>query len=83
MAGSTRTTRKSAKPADGEAPAEQPQLPGSPTDEDLGNDQGFLGDKTDPRPNEAYSQETDPLESPGAADVVNDGRQAADQEEAA
>lgn len=50
----------------------QPQDQGAdvptPTSADLGQDQGFIGEKVDPLPNEAYSQETDPTQSPSAAE---------------
>lgn len=39
-----------------------------PSEQDLGLDRGYIGQKVDPRPNEEYSQETDPTQSPSALD---------------
>ena len=48
----------------------------APTPEDLGQDVGYIGEKVDPRPNSAYSQETDPTSSPSAAEANLDAARA-------
>lgn len=40
---------------------------------DAEHEQGFVGTKVDPLPNEAYSQETDPTTSPGILDAQRAG----------
>lgn len=47
-----------------------------PSEQDLGLDRGYIGQKVDPRPNEEYSQETDPLVSPSASDQAADAARA-------
>lgn len=56
--GQTKTEREAtkAKPSDEQAEAA------------LGTDKGYIGQDTDPIPNEAFSQETDPTTSPSAAE---------------
>jgi hypothetical protein len=56
-----------------------------PTEEDLGLDKGYIGEKVDPRANEEYSQETDPTVSPSAAEQQADAarRLLEDREQAA
>lgn len=53
---------------DAAQPQDQPSDVPTPTSADLGQDVGFVGTKVDPLPNEAYSQETDPTQSPSALD---------------
>lgn len=56
----------------GETKAEREARKASPSDKDaaagLGLDKGYIGTSPDPIPNEAYSQESDPTESPSAVE---------------
>jgi len=49
----------------------QEQVPGAPTNADLGRDVGYIGTKVDPHDNSEYSLESGP-DSPGAADTAVD-----------
>jgi hypothetical protein len=68
--------------------ADEPQEPAQgettegPTSADLGQDEGYIGQKVDPRPNEDYSLEGGP-DSPSAAEVNADvAQQRAEDQEA-